>query len=67
MLSVDGETQTIDIDVVIVERWVMTKMYSLGAVMRYLEKEFGHVLEPVEQAALEDMLDDEQKEMDKIG
>ena len=36
------------------------KMYSLGAVMLYLETEFGTILDKVQEKALKDMLNDAQ-------
>ena len=44
----------------------MNKVYSLGAVMRYLEMEFGTVLDRIEECALQIMLDNIQKEIDRM-
>ncbi len=42
------------------------KVYSLGAVMRYLEKQYGAILDMDEEDALEYELDLHQEAIDKI-
>ena len=42
------------------------KEYSLGAVMRYLDKEYGTVLDETQEGALKQMLDACQSQIDEI-